>query len=404
MQGRVKEFFSRDRKTLYMILSIVLISIFSLTIVYAALSVTLNIQGNAEVVASTWDVHLDNVKVTSGSVNGNAPTITGATTATFSTTLNMPGDFYEFTIDVVNNGSIDAMIDGVTKTSIYNESKYLNYIVEYQNGESINVKQLVSKNSFVRLKIRVEFRSDVVASDLPVSAVTKTLSFTVNYTQSDGSGSSVKDNGAEIKLMNAISGNGTETGDEVCLNEECFYVMYSDETTVTMLAKYNLYVGGSYSDSAYKPYTSGVTGKQDETMLGYKSGQTIRNGTTPFANLNYWTSTVVSYPAYVYNSQSILYNYVENYRTYLISLGLIPNEARLITYEELEKLGCSGVDASCRNAPSWVYATSYWSGSANDANNIWNVYSNKMFVNYDSYTCVHIQGVRPVIVIDRILI
>ena len=87
MQGRIKDFFSIDRKTLYMILSIVLISIFSLTIVYAALSVTLNIQGNAEVVASTWDIHLDNVKVTSGSVTGNTPSITSPTTASFSTTL-----------------------------------------------------------------------------------------------------------------------------------------------------------------------------------------------------------------------------------------------------------------------------------------------------------------------------
>ena len=36
MKDKLKDFFSRDRKTLYIILSIVLISIFSLTIVYAA--------------------------------------------------------------------------------------------------------------------------------------------------------------------------------------------------------------------------------------------------------------------------------------------------------------------------------------------------------------------------------
>ena len=96
MQGRrIKDFFSKDRKALYMILGILLVSISSLTIVYAALSVTLNIVGNAEVVSSSWDIHLDNVKVTSGSVSGTAPTITGGTTATFSTTLTTPGDFYE---------------------------------------------------------------------------------------------------------------------------------------------------------------------------------------------------------------------------------------------------------------------------------------------------------------------
>ena len=401
MKSKFKDFFSKDRKTLYMILSIVLISIFSLTIVYAALSVTLNIQGNAQVVASTWDIHLDNVKVTSGSVSGTTPSITSPTTATFSTTLNMPGDFYEFTIDVVNDGSIDAMIDSVTKepTLTETQAKYLNYIIEYQNGESISTKQLVSKNSYVRLKVRVEFRKDVIASDLPTTSETLNLAFTVNYIQSDGSGSGVKDNG-EVKLINVISGDGTQTSDEVCIGEECFYVMYSDDTSVTMLAKYNLYVGGE-SNSSWTAYGEEATGKQDSNMLGYVSGQTIRKGTTKFSNTNYWSSSVSSYPAYVYDSNSTLYSYVENYKTYLSTLGVTPSEARLITYEELTTLGCSG--SSCKTAPSWVYATSYWSGSAYNTNCVWFVRS---YGNFDgrNYNFVSYFGVRPVITISRSLI
>ena len=116
MQGRrIKDFFSRDRKTLYIILSIVLISIFSLTIVYAALSVTLNITGSTEVTASNWNIHLANPEVKSGSVNSNVPTISG-NNLSFSVNLATPGDYYEFTVDVVNGGSIDAMIDSVVKT------------------------------------------------------------------------------------------------------------------------------------------------------------------------------------------------------------------------------------------------------------------------------------------------
>ena len=41
-----------DRKVLYIIFSVVLISIFLLSVVYAALSTTLNINGNAEVSAA----------------------------------------------------------------------------------------------------------------------------------------------------------------------------------------------------------------------------------------------------------------------------------------------------------------------------------------------------------------
>ena len=402
MKDKLKDFFSRDRKTLYIILSIVLISIFSLTIVYAALSVTLNIQGSAQVSSANWDIHLDNVKVTSGSVSGTTPSITSPTTATFSTTLNMPGDFYEFTIDVVNNGSIDAMIDSVTKepTLTETQAKYLNYIIEYQNGESINTKQLVSKESFVRLKVRVEFRKDVIASDLPTTSETLNLAFTVNYVQSDGSGSSVNNNG--MKVINVVSGDGTQTSDEICIGEECFYVMYSDETTVTMLAKYNLYVGGEYN-SSWTAYGEEATGKQDLNMIGYSSKGKPYKGTTKFSNTNYWSSTVSSYPSYVYNENSLLYSYVENYKTYLSTLGVTPIEARLITYEELTDLRCSGT--KCTSAPSWVYATTYWSGSADSSYDVWRVDSNGNFdYGNNDYSNDSYFGCRPVITISRSLI
>ena len=257
-----------NRKILYMLLAIALISISTLTIVYAALSVTLNITGTADISAASWDVHLDNVKLNSKSVTATAPTITNGTTATFSTSLTTPGDFYEFTIDVVNNGSIDAMVDGVTKTPTLTtaQAKYLNYIIEYQNGESINTKQLVAKNSFVRLKVRVEYRKDITASDLPTTSETLNLAFTVNYVQSDGTASSVADNGVYDPY---------KIGNEKCFGSECFYIISSTEETVTLLAKYNLYVGGEYN-SSWTAYGEEATGIQDSTMLGYLSGQTIR--------------------------------------------------------------------------------------------------------------------------------
>mgnify|MGYP006992172346 CR=1 FL=1 len=122
---------STDRKTLYMVLSIVMVSVLTLTVVYAALSTTLQINGQAEVSSANWDIHLDNVVLNNSSATTTAPTITDPKTATFSTTLTKPGDFYEFTIDVVNDGSIDAMIDSVTKTPELsaNQKKYLNYEV-----------------------------------------------------------------------------------------------------------------------------------------------------------------------------------------------------------------------------------------------------------------------------------
>ena len=177
--------------------------------------------------------------------------------------------------------------------------------------------------------------------------------------------------------------------------------MYSDDTTVTMLAKYNLYVGGEYN-SSWTAYGDEATGKQDSTMLGFVRSGKPYNGTIKFSNTNYWSSSVSSYPAYVYDSNSTLYSYVENYKTYLSTLGVTPSEARLITIEELEGLGCVRSSNSCSGAPEWVYSTSYWSGSANSSATLWSVISTSSF-NYHPCT-YNSRGVRPVITISRTLI
>lgn len=398
---------STDRKTLYVVLSIVMVSVLTLTVVYAALSTILQINGQAEVSAANWDIHLDNVVLNSSSATTTAPTITDPKTATFSTTLTTPGDFYEFTIDVVNNGSIDAMIDSITKTPELTDTqkKYLNYIVEYQNGEAITTKQIVSKNSYVRLLVKVEFRKDISASDLPTTSETLNLSFTVNYTQADENGTNVTDNGVK-KSLDIISGDLNTVGSEVAIGDEHFYIISNTDGEITMLAKYNLEVGNVCTSSSSCTLIENPSGIQDSEMIGYPPDASYpRYGTTAFSSTNYWydgsalkSEYGTSYPAYVYDSNSTLYNYVENYKSHLEGLGAVIEEARLIKKEELEALGCSRSSYSCSTALSWVYGTSYWSGAAYDSNNVWFV-SSKGGVGYftDSYDFVY--GVRPVIVL-----
>ena len=385
----------KDRKTLTLGLCLILVCVFTLTVAYSALSAVLTIQGNARVSAADWDIYLNNPRVTSGSATINVPVIKTSSTLEFETILNMPGDFYEFVVDVVNAGDIDAMIENVVKTPDLTEeqAKFLKYEVSYQNGEAITTKQLLAKNTTMPIKVRIEYRKDLNNSDLPTGQVVLDLSLTLEYIQSDGTGSSVTNNGQAI---NVVSGDGTQKSDEVCIGEECFYVMYSDDTTVTMLAKYNLYVGGE-SNSSWTAYGEEATGKQDSTMIGYSSNGKPYKGTTKFSNTNYWSSTGGSYP-YIYGSNSTLYSYVENYKTYLSTLGVTPSEARLITYAELTSLGCSG--SSCKNAPSWVYSTSYWSGSARTSGYVWYVASGGGF--YDgNYSANGANGCRPVIVVSK---
>ena len=133
------------------------------------------------------------------------------------------------------------------------------------------------------------------------------------------------------------------------------------------------------------------TGIQDSTALGYtgnRSDETPDIGTIQFSNSgsDYTGSEVAKH--------------VNNYNSYLITQGVTPIESRLITKDELIGLGCSEYDNSCSEAPSWVYATSYWSGSAYASYFVWRVFSSTGF-SYSHYIIGSNFGVRPVITISR---
>ena len=93
----------------------IILLILILGIGYALIQSNLNINGTANMGAPTWNIHWANVQVKEGSVSASTPTINSAqTTVTYSVVLNIPGDYYEFTVDAVNSGTIDGMIESIT--------------------------------------------------------------------------------------------------------------------------------------------------------------------------------------------------------------------------------------------------------------------------------------------------
>jgi len=381
----------KDRKILYGILTIALVCVFTLTIAYAALNAVLTIQGTAQVSSADWDIHLANPKVASGSATTNVPQIKTNSTMDFSTTLNMPGDFYEFTVDVVNGGSIDAMIDSVVKTPELTtaQAKYLKYEITYQNGESINTKQNIAAGATTPIKVRLEYRNDLSASDLPTTSDTLSLSLTLVYVQSDGTGSDVKDNGVYDPF---------KVGNEKCFGSECFYVIGTEGDNVKLLAKYNLQVGNVCTSSSSCTPIENPTGLQESTMIGKPPGGSYpRYGTTAFSSS---TQKGTNYSDY---SGSIVEGYVNNYKTILeVDYGVDVVEARLITKDELtdsETFACVEYNM-CSDKYPWIYSTSYWSGSAYNTRIVWIVDSLGYFSdnNYNGDNCF---GVRPVIIISK---
>ena len=182
------------RITNYFILfSLILI----LGVVYSVLQANLQINGTTKITQNSWDVHFDSIQVTNGSV----PIGTGDTGAKidpnnplkvdFEVTLSTPGDFYEFTVDVENDGSIDAMISTLTKSLKVNNvavetvPDYLTYSVTYEDDSEILEHHLLAKNTKETLKIRLEFKTDIDVEDLPGAATTITTSVEPQFNQAD---------------------------------------------------------------------------------------------------------------------------------------------------------------------------------------------------------------------------
>ena len=184
-----------NKKTIY---GIIFILICLVGIGYAALVSNIQIVGTAKMKANTFDVHFENITLTNGSVEINttagdsAATIepTNRTRIDYSVTLEEPGDFYEFTVKVVNAGSMDAMVNTVTSKMnnvVINNNlpNYLEYNVTYVDGIAIEPNHELNATQVETYKVRVAYRTDINPGDLPTTPSTLNFSFSANYVQKD---------------------------------------------------------------------------------------------------------------------------------------------------------------------------------------------------------------------------
>ena len=169
---------------------ILILLVVCLGIGYSYLNTELNINGTANINSANWSVYWNNVQVTDGSVEAPTPTIdSDKTTVSYTVTLDQPGDYYEFTVDAVNAGTIDAMIEtintdlnGVAMNSV---PAYLDYSVTYADNVPLDEYQELLHDSTETYKIHIGYADFIDAEDLPDENQSLSLEFTVTYKQAD---------------------------------------------------------------------------------------------------------------------------------------------------------------------------------------------------------------------------
>ena len=183
------------------ILAVAMIALLLISVGYAALETNLRINGTANIAATSWNVYFTNIQTTEGSVTPTvAPTVSGTNTTqlNYTITLNKPGDFYEFTVDVANGGTINAKIadNGISNTALtQTQDTYVNYTVTYADGTEISAGDKLAKagtieNSVAQdtktVKVRVEYDPTITAEQLNAmgeSDITLNLTYSMQYVQ-----------------------------------------------------------------------------------------------------------------------------------------------------------------------------------------------------------------------------
>lgn len=427
------------------------VAVLGLTIAFAALSQTLTINGSAYLDAAKWGIKFQNItepeKVGNANTTGTAVIEEDVSINNINVSLSTPGDSVSYGVELVNEGTINAKIEKIDKPELTNEQqRYLSFTVKDDLGSELVEGDILNAGETKHLTIKIEFKKDIEKEDLPTSVSNITLSYKLNFVQTDDKKTTTTPPVVENNCTPYEKKDTYNVGDVIALcNEETgisedFYVMKDNGNTLTALAKYNLLVGNTavwnddFSETTsltpiqsttegYGLQSSKAANLEWNTETGLPTTNTIIGGLS-FANpdesrkrydsctgygcyYGYWTDTSgkllskygSGYPVDVYDSNSNLYSHVKNYEN-VLKEKYASVSVRIPTYNELVSLGCSGNDNSCTSAPAWVYSVNYWTASAFDANYAWDVYSTGDFVN-DYFGLDGVLGLRPVITISK---
>ena len=183
-----KRKFNRKRKSTYKVFFLVVVA---MTLGFAAINTTLQLIGTLNISRTTWDIHWEN------------PTKVGGVTATqdvhlkqndnttveYQVNLKNPGDYYEFTVDAKNDGTIDAMITDISNKVYENNVEvnptYLESTITYGDGTAIENNHLLASTKSETYKVKVMYKTGLSADQLPDSTKTYNYRFSVTYMQAD---------------------------------------------------------------------------------------------------------------------------------------------------------------------------------------------------------------------------
>ena len=210
----------KERKVKKLALVAVIVAVLGMTIAFAALSQTLTINGTANMEQSIWDITFGSIsepiKIGSATTDYPYDSATGRDKETKQKTailsddwteisdiraiLKKPGDEVRYEAELGNYGTIDAEIASIEMPALTDAQKAIfDFSVIYKDdGKTLSVGDVVPKCSVFEngecseptmqpITIKVRYKDITDASLLPEEAQSITLSYKINFVQSDSS-------------------------------------------------------------------------------------------------------------------------------------------------------------------------------------------------------------------------
>lgn len=189
-----------ERKNSFYAIAIIAlaVAVVSLSVAFAFTDIQLAVNGTVTTKATSWDVHINEIKNAnaSGATVGTAATITpnsDSLTANYTVTLNKPGDYYEFDVEVINAGDFDARLSSIAMTSTTSIA-YLNHVVTYNSTAYTDATNTVTGNSNLAsgggketVHVKIEYVQPSSETQLPTTDVTAaSYTVTLTYVQATG--------------------------------------------------------------------------------------------------------------------------------------------------------------------------------------------------------------------------
>ena len=115
----------RNRKIKTLSLVALIVAVLGLGVAFAALSSQLTINGSAKAQGGSWNIHfaktLDMPTQTTGDASFTEPTLSDTYILGFKATVTKPGDSVTYYFDIVNSGTVDALVEDYVFRSGYQD-------------------------------------------------------------------------------------------------------------------------------------------------------------------------------------------------------------------------------------------------------------------------------------------